>query len=85
MEARLDDRHGAKVARIARQLRERTSGRPVSLRKKSVAHQVPKPHDLRRRDDKMTLQLVVQMFMRRDVHVFSPNGAKYDSPGQRPG
>jgi FAD/FMN-containing dehydrogenase len=53
MEALADAPHRAKVARIARQLRERTSARPVSLRKKSVAHQVPKPHDLRRRDDKI--------------------------------
>jgi FAD/FMN-containing dehydrogenase len=47
------DRHHDKVARIARQLREHTNGRPVSLRKKSVAHQVPKAHDLRHRDDKI--------------------------------
>jgi FAD/FMN-containing dehydrogenase len=52
MEA-MADRHREKVVRIARQLREHTNGRPVSLRKKSVAHQVPKPHDLRRRDDKI--------------------------------
>jgi len=48
-----DDPHRAKVARIARQLREHTGGRPVSLRKKSVAHQVPKPNDLRHRDPKI--------------------------------
>jgi FAD/FMN-containing dehydrogenase len=53
MKAPAVDPHRAKVARIARQLRERTSSRPVSLRKKSVAHQVPKPHDLRHRDDKI--------------------------------
>src|SRR5262245_44141032 len=48
-----DDPHRAKVARISRQLREHTDGRPVSLRKKSVAHQVPKPNDLRHRDPKI--------------------------------
>lgn len=47
------DRHREKVARIAQQLRAHTSGRPVSLRKKAVSHQVPKPRDLRHRDAKI--------------------------------
>jgi FAD/FMN-containing dehydrogenase len=47
------DRHRDKVARIARQVRDQPAGRPVSLRKKAVSHQVPKPHDLRHRDDKI--------------------------------
>ncbi|HMG55488.1 MAG TPA: FAD-binding oxidoreductase [Kofleriaceae bacterium] len=47
------DRHRDKVARIARQLRELPPGRPVSLRKKAVSHQVPKANDLRHRDDKI--------------------------------
>ena len=46
-------RHEAKVARIARQLRARPAGKPVSLRKKAVSHQVPKRGDLRRNDDKI--------------------------------
>lgn len=45
--------HGDKVERIARQLRERTSTAPVSLRKRAVSHQVPKAGDLRRGDDKI--------------------------------
>jgi FAD/FMN-containing dehydrogenase len=53
IEARADDLHTAKVARIARQLTAHTTGRPVSLRKKGVAHQVPKARDLRRHDDKI--------------------------------
>jgi FAD/FMN-containing dehydrogenase len=53
VEALADDPHRAKVARIARQLRAHTGGRPVSLRKKAVAHQVPKPNDLRHRDPKI--------------------------------
>jgi FAD/FMN-containing dehydrogenase len=53
MEALADDLHRAKVARIAHQLRAHTGGRPVSLRKKAVAHQVPKPNDLRHRDPKI--------------------------------
>lgn len=47
------DRHRDKVARIARQLREQPRGRPVSLRKRSVSHQVPKRNDLRHHDDKI--------------------------------
>jgi FAD/FMN-containing dehydrogenase len=45
--------HRDKVERIARQLRERTSAAPVSLRKRAVSHQVPKAGDLRRGDDKI--------------------------------
>ncbi len=45
--------HAAKVARICAQLRAHAGGRPVSLRKKAVSHQVPKANDLRRRDDKI--------------------------------
>ena len=45
--------HAEKVARIARQLRTLPPGRPVSLRKKAVSHQVPKRNDLRHRDDKI--------------------------------
>jgi FAD/FMN-containing dehydrogenase len=47
--------HAAKVARIAAQLRARPNGQPVSLRKKGPSHQVPKPRDLRRRDDKIDI------------------------------
>jgi FAD/FMN-containing dehydrogenase len=47
--------HLAKVQRIARQLRERTSDAPVSLRKRAVSHQVPKAGDLRRGDDKIDI------------------------------
>src|ERR1043166_5381685 len=46
-------RHREKVARIAQQLRELPRGRPVSLRKKGVSHQVPKANDLRHRDRKI--------------------------------
>src|SRR5512147_1069055 len=48
-----DAQHRAKVERIARQLRERTSDAPVSLHKRAVAHQVPKAGDLRRNDEKI--------------------------------
>ncbi|MDQ3339135.1 MAG: FAD-binding oxidoreductase [Myxococcota bacterium] len=48
-----DERHAAKVARIAAQLRAQRGDRPVSLRKKAVSHQVPKAGDLRHKDDKI--------------------------------
>jgi FAD/FMN-containing dehydrogenase len=48
-------RHAAKVARIAQALRARTSTRPLSLRKRAVSHQVPKPGDGRRSDDKLDI------------------------------
>ena len=48
-------RHVAKVARVAQHLRARTGTKPVSFRKRAVAHQVPKHGDLRRSDDKVDL------------------------------
>jgi FAD/FMN-containing dehydrogenase len=50
-----DARHAAKVARIVSQLRTRPKGRPASLKKKAVSHQVPKARDLRYRDDKIDI------------------------------
>ena len=49
----MTDRHAEKVARIAQQLRAHDGTRPVSLRKKAVAHQVPKAGDLRKHDAKI--------------------------------
>ncbi|MBX3155266.1 MAG: FAD-binding oxidoreductase [Deltaproteobacteria bacterium] len=49
------ERHAVKVARIVAQLRAHTNGKPLSLRKKAVSHQVPKPGDLRHRDDKIDI------------------------------
>jgi FAD/FMN-containing dehydrogenase len=48
-------RHADKVARIVAQLKLHTGTRPLSLRKKAVAHQVPKAKDLRYRDDKIDI------------------------------
>jgi FAD/FMN-containing dehydrogenase len=45
--------HATKVARVARDLANHDPSRPISLRKKSVSHQVPKARDLRRGDDKI--------------------------------
>jgi FAD/FMN-containing dehydrogenase len=48
-----EDRHAQKVERIIRALAVHDPTRPVSLHKKAVSHQVPKAHDLRRRDEKI--------------------------------
>jgi hypothetical protein len=47
--------HEKKVVRIARQLRERKSTLPLSLKKKSVSHLVPKPEDKRHTDEKLDI------------------------------
>ncbi|HEX5059979.1 MAG TPA: FAD-binding oxidoreductase [Kofleriaceae bacterium] len=49
------ERHAAKVARIVAQLKAHRGDKPLSLRKKAVAHQVPKAKDLRYRDDKIDI------------------------------
>jgi len=48
-----EQRHARKVARIVAQLRAHDGSRPLSLRKKTVSHQVPKAHDRRHSDDKI--------------------------------
>jgi FAD/FMN-containing dehydrogenase len=55
------DRHAAKVERIVAQLRARRGIRPLSLRKKTVSHQVPKAHDLRHRDDKIDVSELTEI------------------------
>ena len=45
--------HEQKVNRIATQLKERKSNKPLTLKKKSVRHQVPKPEDKRYSDEKL--------------------------------
>jgi hypothetical protein len=47
--------HEQKINRIVKQLKERKSTRPVSLKKKSVSHEVPKPSDKRHSDEKIDL------------------------------
>ncbi len=47
------DRHARKVARVAEALRRHPAGRPLSLKKKAVSHQVPKRGDRRLTDDKL--------------------------------
>lgn len=45
--------HEQKVRRIAEQLKTRKSAKPVSLRKKAVSHEVPKPQDKKYSDEKI--------------------------------
>ncbi len=45
--------HRAKVERVATQLKAWPAGRPLSLKKSSPSHQVPKPGDLKYSDDKL--------------------------------
>ncbi|MBW2963868.1 FAD-binding oxidoreductase [Candidatus Woesearchaeota archaeon] len=47
--------HEQKVARITRQLKARKSKAPISLKKKSPSHEVPKPLDRRHADEKLDL------------------------------
>lgn len=52
----MTDNHEQKVERIAELLRKRRKARPVSLRKKAVSHEVPKPGDKRRHDEKIDIR-----------------------------
>jgi len=47
--------HEQKINRILKQLKERESTKPVSLKKKAVSHEVPKPSDKRHSDEKIDL------------------------------
>ncbi len=47
--------HEEKVQRIINQLKERKSAKPVSLKKKAVSHEVPKPNDGRYHDEKIDI------------------------------
>ncbi|SHJ48232.1 FAD/FMN-containing dehydrogenase [Dethiosulfatibacter aminovorans DSM 17477] len=47
--------HNEKVIKIARQLKERKSTTPLSLKKKAVSHEVPKPNDKRHSDEKLDI------------------------------
>jgi FAD binding domain-containing protein len=50
------ERHAIKLDRVARQLREHPTGRPVSLRKRAVSHLVPKPGASQYTDDKIDVR-----------------------------
>ena len=52
-------RHAAKVARVVDQLRAYGGPGPVSLRKRAVAHQVPKRGDLKYSDAKIDVSALL--------------------------
>jgi hypothetical protein len=52
---RQEDKHARKVARVAEQLRKRTSTAPLSRHKRVVSHQVPKVRDKKHTDEKINL------------------------------
>lgn len=56
MGAARHERHARKVARVAEQLRRRTSTAPLSRQKRVVSHQVPKLHDKKYTDEKIDLR-----------------------------
>ncbi len=47
--------HAEKVGRVSGQLRERKSLAPVTLKKKGVSHQMPKPFDKKYSDEKLDI------------------------------
>jgi FAD/FMN-containing dehydrogenase len=49
------EKHEEKVSRIAKQLKERKGTMPLTLKKKSVSHQVPKPGDKKFTDEKLDI------------------------------
>jgi hypothetical protein len=67
--------HEQKVSGIAKQLRKRQSGKPVSLKKKAVSHEVPKPRDPRHADEKIDiseLNEIIQIDPERRICVAEP-------------
>ncbi len=67
--------HEQKVYRIAQQLKRRKSTKPVSLKKKAVAHQVPKPGDKRYSDEKIDisdLNLILLIDREKQVCIAEP-------------
>jgi len=54
-------RHEQKVARIVEQLEAHRGVRPLSLRKKTVAHQVPKAGDHRHKDSKIDVSELTEI------------------------
>ncbi len=47
--------HDQKTARIVQELRARRSTAPLSLKKRAVSHEVPKPDDKRHQDEKLDI------------------------------
>ena len=47
--------HSQKLAKIIAQLKQHDSTKPLSIKKKTVSHEVPKPNDKKHTDDKLDL------------------------------
>ena len=62
------DKHAEKVRRVARDLRGHPDGRPLSLRKQAISHQVPKPGDRKYSDDKLDISDLDQILEIDVVH-----------------
>lgn len=56
-------RHATKIANIVDQLRQRRSSSHLSLKKKTVGHQVPKRADRRRLDDKILVSALDEILL----------------------
>src|SRR5665647_65447 len=69
------DLHKEKVSRIANNLKERKSTGPLTLKKKTVSHQVPKPLDKKHSDEKLDisgLDEIIQVDTERRICIAEP-------------
>ncbi len=68
--------HEQKIERIINQLKERKGTKPVSLKKKAVSHEVPKPGDKRYSDEKIDLSDLNEI-----LHINTEEGICIAEPG----
>lgn len=68
--------HEQKINRIIKQLKERKSTKPISLKKKSVSHEVPKPNDKKYSDGKIDLSDLNEI-----IHIDTKNRLCIAEPG----
>lgn len=69
------DSHQAKTSRIAQQLKERNSTAPLTLKKRSVSHEVPKPEDKKFSDEKLDvsdLNEIIQIDTEKHICIAEP-------------
>ncbi|MEI6596696.1 MAG: FAD-binding oxidoreductase [bacterium] len=67
--------HEQKVTRVAKQLKEHKSTKPVSLKKRAVSHEVPKPEDKRHLDEKIDvgdLNEILQIDQEKQICIAEP-------------
>ena len=68
--------HEQKVERISKQLRERKNTKSLSLKKKAVSHEVPKPNDKRHADEKLDVSDLNEV-----LHIDAENKVCIAEPG----